>query len=193
LLSTKALSTNRSIGLMRRIKRYWTLPRHERLGLPAAFVLLGLSRLAILVLPFKTLVGRLGDGHGTEAVVPVVSRSALQHATRIGWVVRTAARWTPWTSNCFAQSLTSAVLLQRAGIPHAIYFGLAKNDQQRAGLDAHAWVATGPRAVVGGHSFDRFVVVGCWLWSGAKPPLPQPAAPAHRRGCPNQSTNPLQP
>lgn len=152
--------------------------------LPVAFVLLGASRLAILSLPFKHLVAPLGRPHGVAPVVPLVNGSALRHARRIGWVVRTAARWTPWSSNCFAQALTSALLLRRLRIPHAIYFGLTRNDrphngQRHCGLDAHAWVAAGPCAVVGGHGFDRFVVVGCWAWA--------PAAIAARRSTPMPS------
>lgn len=165
-------------------KRYWALPKLERVCLPVAFGLLGVSFVAIHTVRFKRLVAFLGTAHGISPVVPVINRPQWRRARRIGWVVRTAARYTPWPSNCFAQSLTSAWLLKRFDIPFGVYFGVAKkqakgdetSDGERgvgndpvargeaAGLDAHAWVASGPCRVVGDYSFDRFAVVGCWVW-----------------------------
>ena len=156
---------------MKRIKRYWPVP--------FAVILLAAARIAAAIIPFRHLAGHLGQTHGIEPVTPLVSKKALARADRVGWVVKTAARLTPWISTCFAQSLLSAALLRRLQIPHAIYFGLAKNTQQPDGLDAHAWVAAGPCAVVGGRGFTRFVVVGCWVWLpvNRKAPLTRPASP----------------
>lgn len=156
---------------MKRIKQYWPVP--------FAVILLAAARIAVAIIPFRHLAGRLGKAHGIEPATPLVPKKALARAHRIGWVVKTAARLTPWISTCFAQSLLSAALLRRLQIPHAIYFGLAKNTQQPGGRDAHAWVAAGPCAVVGGRSFAQFVVVGCWVWlpSNRKAPLTRPASP----------------
>lgn len=164
----------------RRAKRYWALPKLEKVGLPVAFGLLGVSFVAIHTVRFKRLVNFLGTAHGISPVVPVINRPQWRRAKRIGWVVQTAARYTPWPSNCFAQSLTSAWLLKRFQIPFGVYFGVAKKPAQShggtgvdrggeahasaGGLDAHAWVASGPCRVVGDYSFDRFAVVGCWVW-----------------------------
>lgn len=149
-------------------RRYWSLPRLERLGLPVAFGFLGVAYIAIHTMHFKRLVRSLGEAHGTAPLIPLVNPSQWQRAKRVGWVVQTAARHTPWPSNCFAQALTSAWLLKRLKVAFGVYFGLAKQADEHnaddARLDAHAWVASGPCWVVGRYSFDRFTVVGCWIW-----------------------------
>lgn len=169
--------------MTRLVKKYWSLPRLERVGLSMAYVMLGLAWAAIHTVRFKQLVSYLGTSRGISSVVPVVNRSTAVRARRVGWVVQTAARFTPWPSNCFAQTLVAATLLQRLGVPHGIYFGVARDEASDAvaprlgvwtglyqrpavgsGLKAHAWVASGPCAVVGGRSFEEFGVVGCWVW-----------------------------
>ena len=167
--------------MTRLVKKYWSLPRLERVGLPMAYVMLGMAWAAIHTVRFKRLVGYLGESKGIEPVVPVVDRHSALRARRVGWVVQTAARFTPWPSNCFAQTLVSTALLQRLGVPHGVYFGVARDEGAEvssasvwgvpyrrpavsSGLKAHAWVASGPCAVVGGRSFGEFGVVGCWVW-----------------------------
>jgi hypothetical protein len=156
-------------GVINLAKKYWALPSFERVGLPVAFGLLGIAVMTIHTIHFKRLALGLGKAHGVAPLVPLVDRQQWQRARRIGWIVRTAARYTPWLSTCFAQSLTSAWILKRFNVPFAVYFGVAKKNPEEGGFDAHSWVASGPCAVVGGHSFDRFSAVGCWVWEPGMP------------------------
>ena len=145
-------------------KKFWSLPRLERVTLPAAYVLLGVAYVVIRTVPFRQLVAQMGEPYGTTALVPLVSRRKLVRARRVGWVVQTAARLTPWPSNCFAQALVCALFFRQFDVPHGVYFGVAKSDADKGGLEAHAWVVSGPLAAVGGPSFERYGVVGCWVW-----------------------------
>jgi len=146
------------------VRRYWALPKFERVGLPVTFGLLGIALVMIHTVPFKRLASGLGTAHGVDPVVPLIHRQQWRRARRIGWIVQTTARYTPWPSTCFVQALTSAWLLKRFDIPFGLYFGVAKANSEERGYDAHAWVTSGPCPVVGGQGFDRFSVVGCWVW-----------------------------
>lgn len=150
-------------NLMRRVRGFARLARFEQLHFVAAWVLLGLARLAIVAVSFRRLAPCLGASCGTGAWIPVLDTAAERRAGRIGRAVRLAARHTPWESNCFPQAVTARLLLGMHGIPYALYFGLAR-DAARPGtqLKAHAWVAAGRVCVTGGRSFGEYAVVGCF-------------------------------
>ncbi|MDR9388706.1 MAG: lasso peptide biosynthesis B2 protein [Balneolaceae bacterium] len=112
--------------MIAKAQRYWALPRLERVGLPVVFLLLGISFIAIHTVRFKRLVSWLGKAHGVSPAVPLIDRPQWHRARRIGWAVRTTARYTPWPSKCFAQALTSALIMKYFQIPFGVYFGLAK-------------------------------------------------------------------
>ena len=85
--------------------------------------------------------------------------------------MRLAARYTPWTSNCFPQAVVARMLLGIHRIPYAIHFGLMPESRtgsgapapaapRSAGMRAHAWVVAGRVPVTGGHAFHQYTVVG---------------------------------
>lgn len=127
--------------------------------IPVCFAL-GLARATILVIPFRRFAPILGNHTGTHAWIPIIRDQQLPVARNIMRVVALAARLTPWESNCFPQAVVSALLLRSYGIPYALYLGLSSNKSE--GMNAHAWVAAGPVPVSGGHSFNTFIVVGCF-------------------------------
>lgn len=83
----------------------------------------------------------------------------------IGRLIAMTSRYTPWDSNCFPQAVVARLLLGLYGIPYALYFGL-RRDAESGELKAHAWVIAGKVAVTGGHSFNGFTVVGCYIAPG---------------------------
>ncbi len=122
----------------------------EQLWFVPVWLMLGLSRGAVLVVAFRRLAPLLGVSVPPYPWVPLVNRRQRLRALRIGRVVRMAAGYTPWSSNCFAQAITARFLLVWYGIPYALYFGLAP--AETAGkAQAHAWVASGPVQVTGMH------------------------------------------
>lgn len=157
ILSAMTIAT-----VLRKAHSFVRYPNFIKLWLVPVWVLLGFSRLLVLTIPFRRLAPRLGRHQGANPWVPVLSRSQEDRALAIGRAVRLAARYTPWTSNCFPQAVAARLLLGLYGIPYVLYFGLAR-DPESAAMKAHAWVAAGRIRVTGGASFRQFTVVGCFV------------------------------
>lgn len=128
-----------------------------KLLLLPAWCLTAVARAAVLLLPFKWLARYLGSHLGTAAFIPLATHPQRVRALSIGRAVRMAATLAPWQANCQAQAIAARILLGLFGVPHAIFYGLAKDPI--AQLKAHAWVASGPIQVTGGYGFDEFTVV----------------------------------
>ena len=122
------------------LRRKWTGARKysagEKLLVPVALVLLGISRAAILGL------------QGIAA--PAISAEQDQRARSIGRAVRASATVTPWQSICLPQAMAASTLLRLGGVPHVVHFGLGKSRPQDAPMEAHAWIVAGDRIVTGG-------------------------------------------
>ena len=144
--------------LIRKARSFAGLPLFTKVWFVPTWVALGVSRALILAVPFRRLAPRLGTAQGTSAHVPLLTQSQESRARAIGRTVRLAARYTPWTSNCFPQAVVARMLLGIHRIPYAIHFGLMPDGS--AGMRAHAWVVAGRVPVTGGHSFHQYTVVG---------------------------------
>lgn len=149
-------------GVVQKLRSLARLSGFEIAWLLPAWILLGLFRLAILLTPFRHLARWLGVHEGIAAWVPLLDPSAEARALSVARVVQTAARHTPWDSNCFPQALVARLLLGAYGVPYAVFFGVMR-DVEANSLKAHAWVSSGRVSVTGGRSFDRFTVVAFFV------------------------------
>ena len=138
--------------------------RTERLLLLEAFVLLGLARLALLVLPFKWLAGSLGR-HMNVADVPIEAAD-LNLARQVGLAVRSAANYTAWDSVCLPQSVAAQWMLKRRHIPGTLYLGVAKDEAKPEKLAAHAWLRCCGLILTGAAGHRRFTVVSTFSTGG---------------------------
>jgi len=158
-------------GLAVRVGNFMRWTRFEKLCFPTAWLLLGLSRLAVFSVPFRYLAPWLGTQSGPSPWIPLTSSSGEASAASIGRVVRRAASCTPWRSNCLAQAVTARILLGVCGVPYSLFFGVAGDageaDSGQLKVSAHAWVSVGRVAVTGGAGFERFTVLNCFV--AAKP------------------------
>jgi hypothetical protein len=136
-------------------------PSFAKRWLPLLWVILGLSRMAILCFSFRKLAPHLGHSVGIASYVPLITPKQEAKAAQIGQAIRLAARYTPWVSNCFPQAITARLILGLYGIPYTFYFGVMR-EANTPNYKAHAWVATGRVAVTGGNGFSHFTVVGCY-------------------------------
>ena len=141
------------------------LGHRDQVRLTAAWSLLGLSRLAILVLPFAVVRRALGEHHvpvaPSEQPAPPLDEAATVRARRISASVQLAARHTPWRSECYPQALTARVLLGLARVPHVVSFGVRRDGDE---LVAHAWVHAAGLTVTGGTG-HRYTEVGAFAWA----------------------------
>ena len=148
--------------LQRKICSFFRQPRFTQLWFLPVWAMLGISKAAIFIVPFRHLVMYLGEAVGTKSQVPLLSSAQQIRAAQISRVVIVAARYTPWDSNCFPQAVVACVLLKIYSVPYALYFGLMRGPESSE-FKAHAWVATGRVRVTGGRSFGYYTVVGCFV------------------------------
>jgi hypothetical protein len=97
------------------------------------------------VLPFRTLrrllagrVKRSAGWRGTARVSP----------DRIAWAVTVAGRYARGRATCLVEALAVETLLAQGGHPARLRVGVAREEDGR--LQAHAWVESGGRVVIGG-------------------------------------------
>ncbi len=145
--------------MLTRLRRYFRYPLFVKLWFLPVWFGLGLARLAILTLSFKRLVPGLGVSTGVAPWLPLLDQTQAGRARHIGEVVRLAARYTPWESNCFPQAVVSRQMLAWYRVPYCLFFGV-RRQPANSEFEAHAWVAAGPVRVIGGAGFNRFTVVG---------------------------------
>lgn len=152
----------------RRIGRLLRLPVWVLAWAGPVWVLLGLAKALIVILPFKRLISYFGISHGVA--VWDSSLTPPQHgvARRVHEVIALVARHTPWDSNCFPQALVAGLLLRLHGVPYAIHFGLGRKPDG-AELMAHAWVAAGSVSVTGGPGCERYTAVGVFVYPRPSP------------------------
>jgi hypothetical protein len=141
------------IGLIKK----WILLDGERKSLFfEAYLHMGFSRLQVLTRPFKQIAQGLGT-MGEPETVPAID---TQVTRKVAWAIRTAAKFTPWKSNCLAQGLAAWRMLTRRGQPVVLYFGVAKDETDK--MIAHAWLRSGDDFVCGGDGSKRYAVTGAF-------------------------------
>ncbi len=121
-----------------------------------AWLWLGLSRLAILVIPFRWIAPFLGQ----TMVETLYSAPASPLALQISWAVRAGSRYTPWESKCLAQAMAAKRMLKRRGLDSTLYLGLSKDGKNM--LSAHAWLRCGDRILTGGPIHRQFTQVAAF-------------------------------
>lgn len=129
--------------------------------IPGVMVLLGLARLAVLTLPFRTYARFFGTQVALDQVPQALSPQSLARARTIGRVVRRGAGNTPWASVCLPQAMVAGLLLRLADIPHCVIFGVTR-EQAGQGSDpfaAHVWIRAGDTNVTGGQDVRAYTVV----------------------------------
>jgi hypothetical protein len=134
---------------MKQLGKLRRLPATQRRELLRALVLLWAVRLGLWMLPFDTLRRLLA----AEQVVPRPDRPAEPTERRVAWAVLAASRYVP-RPTCLAQALAAQALLRRQGLPSQLRIGVAR---QEDGLEAHAWLESQGRVVIGGGDLSRYV------------------------------------
>lgn len=125
----------------------------QMLASPLVFLALGLARATALTLPFRLYAPLLGEdwSQSAPAAAPVqpAGRSAGRRAARIGRLIETVARTTPWDSNCLAQAIVAALCLRLLSINYTVHLGVAPSAVGTQAIEAHAWVMASGYPVTG--------------------------------------------
>jgi hypothetical protein len=74
------------------------------------------------------------------------------------WAVSAASRLVP-RATCLTKAVALHILLRRAGLQSSIHFGVAKEGER---FEAHAWVESQNRVVIGEFESNRYVPMMVW-------------------------------
>jgi hypothetical protein len=130
-------------------------PLEQRLFL-AAVLWLGLSRLAILLFPFRWIAPYLGQSMTlTSEELPSGCRTI--HISSIQWAIQTASRYAPWDCKCLVQAIAGKMLLRWRGIPSTIYLGVRRDENKY--FAAHAWLRCGSFILTGKPGMEHYTIV----------------------------------
>lgn len=151
--------------LVRQLRRLLARPRHEIALVFEALLWLALVRAALVVLPFRRIVGLAGLTQRSSAGPAPLAAIAGEPA-RIGWALGAAAAHTPWQSTCLCQALAGAAMLRRRRLPSTLYLGVARDASAPERVAAHAWLCCDDAIVTGAGVHAQFRSVATFV-SGA--------------------------
>jgi hypothetical protein len=123
---------------MRRLAKFWFLPKGERRLLGEAGILLLLSNICIKVVAFKHIDRFLRAPWNDRLEGDIVDDKEIMLVQR---AVSRAANIFPWQSLCLSRSIAEFIMLRRRGIPAVVLAGVRFSGA--SSLEAHAWVNTG--------------------------------------------------
>jgi len=136
---------------MQRLSNFYRLPAIERWLLVKAALLLFATRVALGLLPFRTL----RDLSGKVAAPHRLRETDSLSTEAVVWAVEVAAKYMPgFFSTCLTKALTTQVLLSRRGHSALLHIGVVRSEE--GGFEAHAWVESEGRVVIGGHELERY-------------------------------------
>lgn len=122
------------------LEAFVRLPAGDRSLLVRSILVLGAARVTLWLLPLRVvrrLLARVGRRPAPEEITP----------ERIGWAIDLARRIVP-RATCLPQALAGEALLAYAGHPAELRIGVIKSGERKL-LEAHAWVESEGRIVVG--------------------------------------------
>jgi hypothetical protein len=113
-----------------------------------------MSRLALVVVPFRRLAPHLGN--------PMAESSSQSDADPlllelVAWAIQVASAYTPWETRCLAQAMACKAILRSRGIASTLYLGVDRDDDND--LQAHAWLRCGDKVLTGERPSAGFTVV----------------------------------
>ena len=133
---------------MSRLNKFLHLSFGEKVFLVRVWILLGITRLGLSLLPFKTLRKIL------TGISPLIAGGGEElPEDMLVWAVGIASRYVP-KATCLAQALTVQLFLKQSGRQASLHIGVNGSEESR--LCAHAWVVSQGRVLFGGSNLSRY-------------------------------------
>ena len=148
--------------LLAKAQNFGRRPRFVQLWFVPLWLLLGVARLAIALLPFASIAGWLGEKNQPGASARPIGLVQRRRVELIASSIRVTARTTPWTSDCYPQAIVAAMLLRLYNLPYRLTFGV-RDDGAVGGMAAHCWLESGDAMVCGGGVARDFTPVACFI------------------------------
>ncbi len=140
------------------MRRRLRIFREGKFFLLTAVVILGVVRLALFCLPYRSVVGYVKRGL-KKAHLDLAGIDAYQR--QIVWAVKAIARRMPGDKPCLPQALAVQWLLSRKGKSTELHIGVRKDAAGE--LAAHAWLEDERGIVIGGDGspmhFERLQMI----------------------------------
>ena len=134
---------------------FYKLPAGDKLIALDALLTLIAVEVVLHLLPYRSWRGALKTPAPGATTPP--STASLQTARRVGRMVAAVARRLPGRPQCLAQALAARHMLKRRGIAAELNLGVSN---ERAAINAHAWLAVGKLIVTGGPDVSGFSAFG---------------------------------
>ncbi len=129
---------------MKRLRKFLHLATRDRQLLFNAVFIIGIVRLGLWLLPFQIWRHLIAETRQTTHK----RQNTDQSVDKVVWAVAVASRYMPGEVKCLARALATQVLLAQRGYRAQLHIGVAKSKEGH--LEAHAWVESQGRVVVGG-------------------------------------------
>src|ERR1044071_2319418 len=126
------------------LNKFLQLSASDRQVLIKSLLLVLAIRLGLRWLPFRMVRQALGK-LASQSAAPNAGDPAIM--ARDVWAVSVVARYVP-AATCLTQALATKILLARHGCSATIHIGVKRSE--RGELQAHAWVESDGRVVIGG-------------------------------------------
>ncbi|MDF5728084.1 MAG: lasso peptide biosynthesis B2 protein [Rhizonema sp. PD38] len=131
---------------MRQLRNFFRLTGSDVNLLAITFVLLGVIRLGLWLLPFRNLLKLQQKISNLDFYLPTSSKSQIS-ISKIVWAVNVATRYMPGGAKCLARALTTQVLMNSYGYHPELRIGVAKGEG--GALEAHAWIEYQGQVAIG--------------------------------------------
>lgn len=151
-------------NLAKKLKQFGALSQRDKGGLLLVFIILGLSRLIVLLLPMRFILPLLGNSNNKCMYCVCPTKHQIETARHVRRIVNIAVKNMFFKPTCLVQAIAARMLLGKQRIPYVFYLGVGLNSDKT--LYAHAWVSTGPVFVTGGNGFTEYTVIATFSNKG---------------------------
>jgi hypothetical protein len=142
---------------------FWQIPIADKYCFLAGWLLLGLAAVLIRILKVRHLTPLLGQSHGLTCKVPLVDARQETRARMVKRAIRRAVIAAPFRADCLPQALAGALLCRTLRVPFSAHLGVKLSEDKA--IKAHAWLSSGSVAVTGGHGFQVFTSIFCFVFA----------------------------
>ncbi len=134
-----------------------SIPLSDYIIFAEAWSFIAIARLMLIFFPFKMIIPILGHTSPPKEKVP--DQTFYIDLEKIKLAILRAASRSPWRARCFEQALAAKMMLKHRELESTIYFGVAKNDNPKRRLSAHAWLECCGMTITGEKNRQAFTII----------------------------------
>jgi len=155
--------------VLHKLRLFFRLRKNEMVWFVLLFLLSGIARAAILMVPFRHLAPVLGRHYQNVQMAALATQQQQVYACRIGRITDAVSKYTPWESKCLVQAMIARCLLACYHIPFVMHLGVTMPKSEAAAVEnerilkAHAWLAVGPWIITGREGHRAFTIVSTFV------------------------------